>query len=168
MSMTKEQVINTAIQLENDGIRFYSEAASKSGNMLVKKMFEELADDEKKHIDWIQNFAPDVRTSGEFNRKLYERLKKIFADPPGDIKTNAESADNDIKAIDIAIGMENRSEEEYRRFSDSAGDPEMKKLFSVLAGIERFHANLLKDSKDFLENPQDWFMQNERWTFDGA
>ena len=168
MAITKEDVINTAIKLENDGIKFYSETAEKTKNILIKKMFESLAEDEKKHIEWIKNLAPDVKTSGEFNKKLYERLKNIFSEPSKEIKKEATAAADDIKAIDIAIGMENKSENEYLKFSDEADDPEVEKLFTILADIERFHADLLMNSKEYLDRPHDWFMQQEGWMFDGG
>lgn len=168
MAITKEEVINTAIKLENDGIRFYTDTSAKSSNLLIKKMFQSLAEDEKKHIEWIQNLAPDVKTSGEFNKKLYERLKKIFSEPDKEIKSKAEDAADDIKAIDIAIGMENKSEKEYLSFADEAEDPEVEKLFTILADVERFHADLLLNSKEYLDRPHDWFMQQEGWMFDGG
>lgn len=168
MAITREDVLNTAIKLENDGIKFYSDTAAGTDNILIKKMFESLAEDEKKHIEWIQNLVPDVKTSGEFNKKLYERLKKIFAEPDVDTKSKTRSVSDDIKAIDIAIDMENKSEREYLRFSDDAEDPEVEKLFTILAEIERFHADLLKNSKEYLDRPHDWFMQTEGWMFDGG
>jgi rubrerythrin len=168
MGITREDVINTAIKLENDGIKFYRSIASKTHNELTRKMFESLADDEMKHIEWINNLAPNVKTSGEFNEKLYARLKIIFAEPTDKIKETARGTDDDIKAIDIAIGMEIQTQNEYLRFSDEAEDPDIEKLFTILADVERFHADVLRNSKEYLNNPHDWFMQEEGWMFDGG
>jgi rubrerythrin len=168
MGITREEVINTAIKLENDGIKFYKDIASKTHNELTRKMFESLADDELKHIEWISNQAPDVKTSGEFNQKLYSRLKKIFAEPSEKIKDAARATDDDIKAIDIAINMEIQTQDEYLRFSDETEDPDIEELFTILADIERFHADILQNSKEYLDSPHDWFMQEEGWMFDGG
>lgn len=168
MGITREEVINTAIKLENDGIKFYRGIASETHNELTRKMFESLADDEMKHIEWINNLAPNVKTSGEFNEKLYTRLKKIFAEPADKIKEAARGTDDDIKAINIAIDMEKQTQNEYLRFSDETEDPELEKLFTILADIERFHADILQNSKEYLDSPHDWFMQEEGWMFDGG
>lgn len=168
MGITREEVINTAIKLENDGIKFYKDIASKTHNELTKKMFESLAEDEIKHIEWINSQAPDVKTSGEFNEKLYSRLKKIFAEPDSAIVDAARGTQDDIKAIDIAIEMERSSQREYLYFSDETDDPDIEKLFAMLADIEGFHAELLQNSKEYLDKPHDWFMQEEGWMFDGG
>jgi rubrerythrin len=168
MPITKADVINAAIRLEEDGLKFYREIAAKTKNLLTKKMFESLADDELKHIEWIKNLAPDISRSAEFNEKTFKRLKSIFSDLPKSIKEEAVATKDDIKAIDIAYSMEIKSKLEYQRFADESDDKEIKNLFIILADIERFHAELLSNSKEYLNHPGDWFMQEEGWMFDGG
>jgi len=168
MALTKQDIINGAIRLEEDGIKFYREIADKTKNETTRKMFESLAADEEKHIEWIENLAPDVETSKEFNKNLYDRLKNIFADAPKKLKDEAEATEDDMMAIDIAIGMEVKSHDEYKRFADETDDQEIKSLFTILADIERFHRDVLQNSKEYLDAPHDWFMQEEQWMFEGG
>ncbi len=168
MGITREEAVNMAIQLEEDGIKFYTDIAKKTNNEAVKKMFESLADDEVKHIEWIKKLAPDVKNSGEFNENTYRTLKGIFANAPAVVKDEAKATDDDIKAIDIAIDMEVKSRREYQNFADDSNDESVKKLFNTLADIERFHAEVLENSKEYLDSPADWFQQEEGWMFDGG
>jgi len=168
MGIGREEAVNMAIQLEEDGLNFYNETAKKSKNEATKRMFESLAADEVKHIAWIRELAPDVETSGEFNRNTYKRLESIFKSAPSDVQEEAKATEDDIKAIDIAIEMEVKARTEYQRFADESDDPEVKKLFQTLADIELFHAELLDNSKQYLNNPADWFQEEEGWMFDGG
>ncbi|MBN2135421.1 MAG: ferritin family protein [Acidobacteria bacterium] len=168
MGITREEAVNMAIQLEEDGIKFYRDIASKTSNELTKKMFESLAEDEVRHIEWIKNVAPDVATSKEFNEATYKRLKGIFSDAPAEVIASAKATEEDVKAIDIAIGMETKSREEYLRYATGNNEPAVQKLFNMLADVEKFHAELLENSKEYLNTPADWFMQEEGWMFDGG
>ncbi len=45
---------------------------------------------------------------------------------------------------------------------------EIRSLGEVLVGQERFHRQLLENAKEYLQNPGDWFLQEERWNFEGG
>ena len=174
-----EGAIKAAIKLEEDGRAFYLEAAGKSTNVQAKKTFESLAADETKHIEWIKEqtagagprhelCAPTagVLDAAAANRELYVRLKGIFADVSPEAAT--ASADEDIKAIDTAIGMEDKSVEAYTDWAENGPSDAIRKLGSMLVGIEKFHRQVLENAKEYLTSPGDWFMQEEGWSFDGG
>ena len=158
-----EGAVAAAIKLEEDGRRFYLESAAKTTSEHVKTMFESLAADETDHIDWIHAKNPGVGSSTEANRALYAKLKGIFADAPG-----AGGAESDSAAIDVAIGMEEKSAAAYAEWAAEGDTDEIRKLGAVLVGQERFHRQLLENMKQYLDSPGDWFLSEERWNFEGG
>ena len=168
MALSKEEVLATAKQLEVDGRTFYLEVAGKTKSELSKYMFESLADDELKHIEWIEKHSTGGLTSKQSNKEMYGRLKKIFADVPEKVREEASATDDDIEAINIALGMEEKSRNEYSRFAKESDDEEIVELFTTLAGIEQFHYDLLQNTKEYFEKTGDWFMVEEGWMFDGG
>ena len=155
--------VAAAIKLEEDGRKFYLDSAAKTTSDLVRKMFESLAADETDHIDWIHTLAPGVESSLEANRALYAKLQGIFAGAP-----EAGGAESDSAAIDVAIGMEEKSAAAYAEWAAEGGSEEIRKLGAVLVGQERFHRQLLENMKEYLKSPGDWFLAEERWNFEGG
>ena len=52
--MEKQEILEAAFRLEEDGYAFYKEVASQAGNELAKKTFESFATDEQMHMQWIR------------------------------------------------------------------------------------------------------------------
>jgi rubrerythrin len=155
--------VAAAIKLEEDGLKFYLDAAAKAASDPMKKMFESLAADETNHIDWIHARNPGVDSSTDANRALYAKLKTVFADAPA-----VEKADSDVAAIDVAIGMEEKSAALYAEWAAEGDSGEIRKLGAVLVGQERFHRQLLVNMKEYMESTGDWFLAEERWNFEGG
>jgi rubrerythrin len=160
--------LSAAVQLERDGREFYLKAAAATSSPLAGKMFESLADDETKHIQWLYDLSPDVGDARAANEALFARLKGIFADVPAEVRDRAASAESVIRAIDIAIGMEEKSVAAYAEWTDKGPTAAIGRLGAVLAGQERFHRQLLENTKEYLDRPCDWFMSEERWDFEGG
>lgn len=168
MANQKEEYLSSARQLETDGMSFYLKIAGKTKNPMTKRMFQSLADDEIKHIEWIDKQSAKGITAGKSNAELNKRLKKIFADVPENVIREIEATDDDIKAIDIALDMERKSRDAYAEWADKSKDKEIHNLFKTLTGIEQYHYDLLQNTKDYFEKTSDWFMMEEGWMFDGG
>ena len=164
----KDEAIAAAKQLEVDGRAFYIQAAGKATSEQAEKLFESLAADEARHLEWLEGLAPGVKTSREANVSLYARLKDVFAEAPDDVRQAIGGAEGDMEAIEFAIGAEDRTIQVYSEWAQSAEAGDLLRLGEVLVGQERFHRQLLENAKEYLERPGDWFMQEERWNFEGG
>ena len=120
MKIKKEEILSSCIKLEEEGRKFYLEVAGKTKNPAMKSMFESFAEDELKHIEWFKSLSPEVKTSTEAKEGFYKYLKNIFSDIPqnSDLTTSTD----DVKAIDIAIGMEKKSQIAYRKWAKDIED----------------------------------------------
>ena len=168
MSLTKDEVIKAAAQLERDGYDFYVEAAKKAGNELARQMFESLADDEVDHLRWIERAEPGVNTAEAANRLLYAKLRPIFADVPQQKLNEIASSEGDVEAIKTAVGIERKAAAAYADWAGECDDPVVKKLCETLVGVEKFHEQVLNNTLEYFEKTADWFMKEEQWNFEGA
>lgn len=168
MAVSKQDVVHAAIQLERDGMKFYTEAASKASSDLGSKMLASFAKDEQNHIKWIETVSdgavPDVEPPAE----IYNRLRGIFAGADQQAATAAGSVDDDIEAVRFAMGMEKKSVAAYEKWATEADNEDVRNLCTKLAEVEAIHCDLLKNTVEYLEHTGDWFMQEEGWMFDGG
>ena len=168
MSEKRDDVARAAVQLERDGRIFYLDAAEKAQSNLTRKMFASLADDELKHIEWIEKMLPDVDTAATANRNLYQRLRHIFADVPEAKLRKVATLENDVEAINAAIVIEKQAVAAYEKWQAEADGEDVKKLCNLLSGVERFHVQVLTNTLEYFEHTPDWFMQEEQWNFEGG
>jgi rubrerythrin len=168
--MEKQDIINAALRLEEDGRGFYLSAASTAANDVARKTFESFAKDEENHIRWLKSILGegDDKADPAAVKAIYGALRGIFADVPEEQKGQLAATDDDIKGIGIAIGKEEESIAAYQEWADGSDDAEVKELFNVLVAAEKNHRELLNNARTYLESTGDWFMGEEQWSFDGA
>jgi rubrerythrin len=160
------EAVKAAKALEVEGREFYLDAAKRASGEALGAMFRALADDEKRHLEWLERLEPGVAAASEANQALYGRLKDVFGGAsPGEA---AERTKSDAEAIDFAIGIEDRSVDVYAEWAERGGSEEVRRLGEVLVGQERFHRQLLENAKEYLDRPGDWFMREEQWNFEGG
>jgi rubrerythrin len=162
------EALARAMELEVDGRKFYLEAAGNSKNEFGKKMFDYLADQELQHQRRI--------------KEIYERLQKgqpwpslATALPTGGheavfgaaAKGQVSGADDDKKAVQVALGLEDKSYDYYNDLSRKAADLGVKRFFAALCYEERGHYLMLLDSLDYLSDPAGWYSRHEHQLLDG-
>jgi len=168
MSETTQEIIQAAIQFEEDGKSFYMETARKSSNPLVREMFESLARDEEKHIQWLNAESAETVNLTELGQSLYGKLKRIFSDAAEEVKDTAASASTDMEAARTALEMERKSYEAYKSWGEQGQSQEIQDLCGRLADFESFHYKLLQNALEYMQDPASWFTSDEAWIFDGG
>lgn len=165
------QILDYAIQMETDGIEFYQKASEKTSHPFGKKMFLALADDEAFHLEVLKNVAreykiPDVTT---FKKDTpYEKVKTLFDELRDVMKERVSVSSDDLQALEVAIKMEQKGYEAYKREAESASDQEGKTLFEYLVREEIEHLRILQNTYHYLENSKEWFLWEERGLLDGG
>ena len=170
--MDREDVLNSALKLENDGRDFYLEIAAGAPNEYAKKTFDSFAEDESNHIVWLKEmFEEDMsftHADPQETSRIYGKLQSIFSCIPEEKKNELASVADDISQIDIALGKEEESIQAYMAWAKETEDEEVKKLFETLVDFEKNHRALLNNVKEYLDKSGDWFMSEEQWVFDGG
>lgn len=161
-------IVQTARATEKDGRKFYAAFAARTPNPLARRMFEGLAAAEEEHLRLIERLA-----AGEFKvpgrrDELLRRLANVFSDVPAAVRERAASAEGDTEALKVGLEMEDRSLAFYRKWAASAASQDARALCKRLAAEEESHWKLLRSTLDYLDETGNWFMVQERWSFDGG
>ena len=129
---TFEDIVQQAIRKEADAAMFY-QMASERAKPGMNKMFQELAEEERGHKRMLEELDTAKLRSYEFREvpdlKIGEYLENI-----------PYSRDMDYQDIlRYAMKSEEKSHNFYLRSAERCGDPDLKKLFQMLAQEEAKH-----------------------------
>jgi rubrerythrin len=153
------QALRQAIRLEQDGYKFYTEAAERTTDPRGREMFLSLADDERLHLRIVQD-QYEALSAGQGWVSFFEALelnpvdldKPLF---PPDRETIGPEA-SDIDALLFALQIENESYELYRKAASETADPAGKAMYQRLASQERTHFDILMLNYEHLVSTGSW------------
>lgn len=134
-----KSIIKFAIDNEVEAYEFYKNAALKVRDEHLKKTFEELAEEELKHEEFLKDFlisgAEEMKVSQVIDYKLAETIDKPR------LTIEMEFSD----AIGLAIKKEEEAMNMYKNLSEVCEDEEQKRLFLGLMNMEKLHKTRLED-----------------------
>ncbi len=140
--MTPEEyrnIISDAINKEVEAYTFYQKVSDKVNDPNLKKLFGELAGEEKGHREFLQKLlSRDITSLGFSSTKDY-KVGDSIPTPP---------LTPDMKPVDglvVAIKKELASMQMYTQLANNSDDAEVEKLFTELAAMERGHKTRLED-----------------------
>lgn len=140
--MTPEEykgIISEAINNEVEAYTFYHTVSEKVTDANLKKLFGELAGEEKGHREYLQKLlSRDITSLGFSSTKDY-KVGDSIPTPP---------LTPDMKPVDglvVAIKKELAAMQMYTQLANASDDAEVKKLFTELATMERGHKTRLED-----------------------
>ena len=164
------EALGIAVQMEQEGRKYYLETAAKMTNSFAGRMFLSLAEDERRHEQIFRQMAREegVRP-GELDEIDPEgpikRIRVIFREVARDA---AVLVADDIEALKVAMKME---EEAFRFYSQTAGEtgsPTEKEILEKIALEENEHFRILDDTLLYLTDPVKWNLKEEKPLIDGG
>jgi rubrerythrin len=144
-----KRVISMAVENEIEAYDFYTAVGEKVNDPNLKSIFKSLADEEKKHRNFLQG--------------LLSQSKPLCFDETKDYKI-AETVDKPklslgMKPADaIALAMKNEEEamNMYTELAGSSADKEQKEMFESLARMEQGHKVKLEGMYTNMAFPEAW------------
>jgi rubrerythrin len=145
--------IEISLHIEKEGLFFYESAGKRVENPKVRDMFSSLADEEREHIQTLQEkakflqpaIASRTRSKEHLQRFVGEELKgKIFPDFKDPAAQNIQS---DKQALDLGIESEKKSIEVLQGLLEKEKKLDVKAIFSHLLVEEKKHLSLLENLK---------------------
>jgi rubrerythrin len=167
MSIVRDEFINTAIEFEQAGFDFYTEAARKASSELARGVLESLAQDELRHIGFLKTLSVGGATAKSENEALAARLRPIFKEASDAVRSEAEAAPTDVEALNLGLQREDAAVRAYSEGAAAAATDEFRELCEVLVGVEEGHRKLLENVIEYLEHPDGFFLREERWIVEG-
>ncbi len=168
------KALETALQMEAEGKKFYLDAAARGGTPVLTKFFRRLAADEDQHAQKAQEIYDAIKASKGWparrrpsssmplhSRACWtRRFEDMDAEP-------VKPAETELEAFKRAMALEDKSYTFYKARLEEAESPHEKSFYKALTAEERMHYLALLDSYEYLFNPQGWFTKKERWGLDG-
>jgi rubrerythrin len=157
------KAIETAIQIEKEGLAFYTEAARQTSDPNGKKMFKTLARDEAGHLklfdgarqallergNWLSPEQVAAISPGEFDHP------SIF--PAGDESKAVEVPERELAALQRGLQAEEASIAFYSQEMAKTDDPDGKAMYAYLVEQEEGHRTILQGEYDYLTRTGFWF-----------
>jgi rubrerythrin len=146
--------IEISLHIEKEGLFFYESAGKKIQNPKVREMFSSLANEEREHIQTLQEkgkflqpaIASRTRSKAHVQQFVGEELRgKIFPDLKDPATQNIES---DKQALQMGIESEKRSIEILQGLLEKEKKLDVKAIFSHLLVEEKKHLSLLENLKE--------------------
>ena len=151
------RVIDTAKEVERKGQAFYQEAANAVSDQRVKSLFLELAGEEARHIQDLEeirigfekafpNLPHEVSASD-----LTARFKDVlFPDDPSKIMADTGKL-TEIQALERGIQLERDTIDLYEGAAEKEVNPGAANAFRRLVMKERMHLHILNQRRDLLK-----------------
>ncbi len=145
-----KKIISTAIDREVEAYTFYKSVADKAKDANLKKLFAELAGEEKKHREFLQDFLAKEGKSLKFDAAKDYKVGDALPSPPitPDLKP--------LEGLVLAIKKELEAMQMYTRLAAASTDAQQQMLFNGLANMESTHKARLEDIYVNMAFPEKW------------
>ncbi|HOX25559.1 MAG TPA: ferritin family protein [Candidatus Krumholzibacteria bacterium] len=167
-------ILARAVSFEETGMAFFLDRAANAPGELERNLFRSLAEDEKGHKAYLlklrsqllANHDPnDMQPEGDADhrsaRQIFESALEHASDPYA-----AEPAELEI--LKGAMEVERKGYAMYTRAVASVRSARAKEIFQELAREEQNHYTLLKNTYDYMADPEGWHGFDESPMLDGG
>jgi rubrerythrin len=174
--MNEKERLNALEVALNNEMRereFYLKHAKRTKNPLGKRMFQQIGDDELEHYERLkqlhQKWSKQERWPETVPLKVKNTIvKDILIDFLKKLDEKSKGDSDDLEAIRIALDFEAKGAKYYAELRDSVSEPKEKEFFDLMSRIENEHYLSLKDTEEYLIDPESWYRKMEHHTLDGA
>jgi len=167
------EALGIAIRMEQEGQKFYADAAARMEHPFGRRMFESLVSDEKRHERVFREMAEKrgVRpaSASEIDpRGPAVRVSAIFRSMADKLSATVRPSDDDIVVLRQAMELERAAFEFYSDTSRLTANSVEKEILRDIAGEENEHYRILDDTLLYLTNPTEWHLKEEHPLIDGG
>jgi rubrerythrin len=164
--------LQTAIQMEIDGKKFYLQSAKASQNERGAKILKTLAAEEDIHLQVfteIYNKIKDNKQWPEVKIATHstQKLQTVFKTAMEKLGKEYTPVTAEIDAVKTGMDMENKTLDFYRNRSSKTAFIAEKQLYDSIAMQESDHFRLLQDYYELLSDPAGYFVKTEHTSMDG-
>jgi len=145
-----KKIISTAIDREVEAYTFYRTISEKVKDPALKKLFTELAGEEKQHREFLQGMLTKDVSKMHFDAKQDYKVVNAIPSPP---------LSADMKPLDglvVSIKKELEAMQMYSQLAGLSTETEQKFLFTQLANMESGHKARLEDIYTNMAFPEVW------------
>ena len=152
-----------AMRAEHEGCHFYAMAARTTADEKGREIFNQLADDERQHLDFLKHQYRALNASGRADAHValgpatqYAGSSPIFSES---IRDRIKGAHFEMTALSIGIQLELGAIKHYQALAETAADPTVRKFFEALAEWEQGHYHALLSQQETLQ--EEYWAEND-------
>jgi len=151
--MDVRKVYGYALQREYEGMNFFAQNAARTGHAAAQGVFAQLAEEEKKHIRFIQSLIDGLEKTGSSGMETGVALDKegFFSQRASSEmldQTVIEAMVPDLPVLRTAYLIERDFAEFYEMAASKVPDETARKALEMLGRWERSHEVLFKRMHD--------------------
>ena len=149
------EVLDAAIVLETRARKHYEEATKRVNDPGAAKILELLADEEKKHVELLEEMKEGARATLEAS----SLLKSVHGIVEGAMEGGQTSISTDASMrniLQLAMEIEQETEHFYKTHAESAEEKPLQDLFKYLAEQEAGHYLLVSSLAEYFDRPAEW------------
>ncbi len=155
-----QQAVQTAMEVEDNGIIAFLRFARQTTDMSGKNMFIRLAMDEHEHRRILEKQLKKLVKDGKWQHvqilpSEIERLRPSISEKQQ--RTKGESGLAELDALQTALDLEKKSAKFYKEQAQQFDDAEAKTLFLRLAEWEEAHFDIIQAELDSIQKTGFWF-----------
>lgn len=154
------EILEKAIAFEEEGMAFFQDRAANAPSTLERNLFNSLAKDEAGHKAHLVQIREDLLKEGTL-----DALPEVGDDHVADVRRIFEGAlesahdpyDYQVEELEIlqgALEVERRGYHLYAGAAAQVKSPRAKAIFQHLAAEEQNHYSLLKNTYDYMADPE--------------
>jgi len=148
------KALEEAIRFETDGREFFLKVAEKAKSYFAKLIFETIAEEELGHIKRVKDIYERSATSenqvSPSQALEKSNLENIFQQAKKNIDQNLITNADEMEAIRLAIQLEIKGHEFYKRLAEEASSEFEKTFYHQLAQEESHHFSILHQVEETL------------------
>ena len=154
------EILEKAIVFEEEGMAFFQDRAENAPSSLERNLFNSLAKDEAGHKAHLVKMREDVLRENslevlpDVSEDHVMNVRSIF---DGALEGAHDPYDFQLEELEIlkgAMDVERRGYHMYAKAAAEVASPKAKEVFDHLAAEEQNHFTLLKNTYDFMADPE--------------
>jgi len=167
-------ILADAIAFEEEGIRFFTEKAESATSELERSIFRSLAKDEQGHRSYLIGLRDDLIKTHNLTpldgpgHDHDASPRQVFETALEDVKDPYEYVEEDLEILKGAMEVERKGYAMYSKAAAQMESAEARKLFEHLAAEEQTHYELLKNTYEYIRDPEGWHEYEEGGMLDGG
>ncbi len=166
-------IFDQAIKFEETGMAFFEERAAKAESALERNLFHALAKDELGHKKYLLQLRDELLRENDLEAMSpvsgqHATAREIFESAMSGAQDPYEYESDQLRILDGAMDVERKGYTLYINAVNSVESPRAKAVFQHLAGEEQKHYNLLKNTYDYMADPEAWHGFDESPMLDGG
>jgi rubrerythrin len=165
-----QAILETGMEIEKAGIRFYSDAEKAVEDPKGRKTLRFLVKEEKRHLQFLRDLAASLKETKAKGLPTTELF--VLPDPPkifpekGAYQEKVKASEGDRAILEEAKKVEERSVAYYTDCRERAGE-EYREVFSTLVHAEEEHFAWIRYLASALDVHGHWLDLGEEFSLDG-